>query len=212
MARDHCRISLDIWDDEDWTELTHGEQMAYITLISSKDLSYCGVMPYLPQRFTLAATDWTERKALKAIEGLERGRFVIVDRTTAELLVRSYVRHDGLIKQPNVTKSLVRAYHKVHSTALRVAIEWELHRLYGRDPDAKGWGGMAESSPELFERVVEGANGNPWANPSAKGSRNPSPNPSAKGSAKGRATPLPPSPFPLSSSSLRDVTREAASR
>lgn len=197
MARDHARISLDIWDDNDWTSLTSVQQIAYLTLISSPDLSYCGVLPYLPARYALLAKDWTERKFAAAITALEAGRFVIVDRTTAEVLVRSYVRHDGLLKQPNVTKALVKAYNRVHSEHLRAAIRVELARLLREIPEARGWQGLIDTSPELLDEL----HATPLPKGSTKGSENPSANP--------EATPLPPSPFP-SSSSLRSVTREGS--
>ena len=195
MAGDHRRISLDIWDDNDWTSLTSAQQIAYLTLITSRDLSWCGVLPYLPARYALLAKDWTERKFIAAITGLEAGRFLIVDRTTAEILVRSYVRHDGLLKQPNVTKALVKAYERVHSEHLRGAIRVELARLLSETPDAKGWQGMAAASPELLDEL--------HAMASPKGSGKGSP----KGSTNPEATPFPLSPF-HSSSSLRSVTRE----
>lgn len=194
MARDHARVGIDIWDDEDWTALTSTQQLAYLTLISSQDLSWCGVLPYIPARFALLSADMTERKFARAMADLEVGRFLIIDRMTAEVLVRSYVRHDGLVKQPNIMKALVRAYGKVHSDTLRDAVTIELRRLYADNPSAKGWAGFAEEDAELFEYVS--------ANPLRKGS--------GKGSGKGKATPLPPSPFPNTSSSLRSVPREAA--
>jgi len=194
MGRDHARVRVDIWSDPDFLELTSVQQLAYLVLISSRDLSYAGVVPYVPARYALLSRDWTERKFAAALRGLEQRRFVLLDLDTAEVLVRSYVRHDGLLKQPNVAKALVRAFYRIHSEHLQDAVVGELRRLYADDPDARGWVGFREASEELFARV------------SAKGSRKGS----VKGSPKGSATPLPPSPFPSSSSSP-SVTREGAS-
>lgn len=187
MARDHARISLSIWDDPAWKSLTGVQQLVYIALVSSADLSYCGVAPLVPARYQGISSDMTARRFLSAVEGLEAANFVVTDRDTLEVLVRSYVRHDGILKMPNVTKAMVRALHKVHSPRLRDAITDELTRLYGEKSAAAGWRGYAALDPEGFAKV------------SAKGSTPPSPNPEAKVA----PTPLPPSPFPPKSAHSR---------
>lgn len=153
MARDHCRISLDIWDDDEWLALTSVQQLTYLSLISSPDLSWCGVLPYTPGRYARLSGDGNARRTSRAMADLEDGRFLVIDHDTAEVLVRSYVRHDGLLKQPNVTKALVSAYARVHSDVLRAAIRVELRRLYAEDPSRKGWQGMRTADPELFREV-----------------------------------------------------------
>lgn len=166
MARDHARILVAIWGDPAWKALTSVQQLVYVALISSQDLSYCGVVPYIPARYLDLSSDMTERKFTSAVGGLEQGKFVIRDTRTAELLVRSYVRHDGVLKQPNVTKALVTALRKVHSEPLRDAIEAELVRLLAEQPDAKGWKGYGEADPEGFQNLMAKAYPNPSGNPS----------------------------------------------
>ncbi len=185
MAREHARIYLTIWDDPSWKSLTSVQQLAYLALTSSADLSYCGVAPLIPARYQDLSHDMTARKFMSAIDGLEAKKYVVTDRETLEVLVRSYVRYDGLLKMPNVTKAMVRALHKVHSTHLRDVITDELGRFYRERPSENGWKGFADLDPEGFAEVV--------AKGSGKGS--------AKGSANPRATPLPPSPFPPSAAS-----------
>lgn len=197
MARDHARVYLSIWADPDWTSLTSVQQLVYLALISSDDLSYCGVAPLIPARYQRISADMTPRKFMAAIDGLEARSFVVTDRDTVEVLVRSYVRHDGLIKLPNVTKAMVTALRRVHSQKIAEAVWAEIVRLYAEDPSAKGWKGFAEAFPEGWENLR--------ANPSPKGS--------GKGSRKGKATPFPlsPTPFPdrsPSSSIVTSVTRE----
>lgn len=168
MARDHARLLVSIWDDADWVALDSCTQLAYLSLVSSRDLSWCGVAPLLPKRIARNFADGTERKVRTSLGRLEAARFVVIDHDTAEVLVRSYVRHDGILKQPNVTKALVRALDRVHSDTLRDAVKDELGRLLGEEPDLRGWDTIRSEWPELFEELL------------TKGSRNPSPKPLRK--------------------------------
>lgn len=202
MARDHARLVVAIQDDPDWCSLTSAEQSTYIALLTSRDLSYCGVCPLIPERFAATAKDRTVRTFQRDLTVLERPRFVIVDRDTAEILVRTYVRHDGILKQRNITKSMIAAMRKVHSPQIVDTIHEELVKLYREDPEAKGWVGYAEYDPKGFANIRAMAK----RKGSAKGY--------AKPSLRGRATPFPLSPSPKtpgspSSSTVTSVTRGA---
>jgi len=166
MARDHARLLVSIWDDDDWTSLDTASQTVYSSLISSPDLSWCGVAPLLPQRIARNATDLTERKVRNSFGSLVQRRFLIIDEETAEILVRSYVRHDGILKQPNVTKALVRAMDRVHSDHLLEAVKVELSRLLIDEPDHKGWDTIRSGWPELYAELLPKGQRNPSANPS----------------------------------------------
>lgn len=80
MARDHARIQTGIWNDPDWRKLDQGAQHVYWMLASHPDLSYCGVIDYLPGRWLELADGLTEAKIKVAVRALERGRYVVVDR------------------------------------------------------------------------------------------------------------------------------------
>ncbi len=161
MARDHARIYLSIWDDPAFVNLTAVQQLVYLQHVSHKDLSWCGVLPYLPERLVALTKDLTRPKVAAAIDALERARFLVVDRKTAETLVRTYVRHDGILKQPNVTIAMTRALGKVHSAKLVNAVEREIVRLLRDDPDARGWQGFGKDDPERFARLFAKAYPNP---------------------------------------------------
>lgn len=171
MARDHARLLVSIWDDPDFVSLATPAQSVYFSLISSPDLSWCGVAPLLPQRLIRNAFDLTERKVKQSMSDLAERRFLIIDPDTAEVLVRTYVRHDGILKQPNVTKALVRALDRVHSEALVEAVKVELGRLLSDEPDHKGWDTIRSGWPELFAELHAKATPNPSANPSGTSSR-----------------------------------------
>ena len=153
MARDHARLLVSIWDDPDWISLDSSAQTVYSSLISSRDLSWCGVAPLLPQRIVRLAKDLTERKVRNALADLADRRFLIIDDETAEILVRSYVRHDGILKQPNVTKALAKSLDRVHSETLVAAVKVELGRLLEDQPDLRGWDAIRSGWPELFAEL-----------------------------------------------------------
>lgn len=147
MARDHARIKLSIWDDDDFLALRSNEQHAYFVLSSHKSLSRCGVMMFIPSHFEHLAADLTPKRLTAAIKGLQAARFVIIDDRTHELLVRSYVRHDGVFDRENMGKAVGTAFSAVVSDVIRGAIGEELARLMKERPDLPGWKGLAATSP-----------------------------------------------------------------
>jgi hypothetical protein len=165
MARDHARIFTAIWSDPDFRALPVPPQHTFFMLLSQPRLSYCGVMDYLPNRLSKMSAKATARTTANAVSSLEKARFVVTDEDTGELLIRSFVRHDGLLAMPNMTKAMTKDYLAVLSDPLREAIKSELSRAFTESPDLGGWKGLAQASPELHAEVT------------AKGSR--------KGSANG---------------------------
>ena len=122
MAREHARILLSIWDNQDFTALNSTDQWAYFALLSGRDLSWCGVAPLLPQRFAALAKDMTAPKARAALANLERARFIVADHDTAEIAARTFVRHDGIMKRPNIIIAAMHALTRVNSTTIRTAV------------------------------------------------------------------------------------------
>lgn len=150
MARDHARIKVRIWNDPDFRALDVAGQHAYLMLTSQPSLTYCGVMDYIPGRLAVLSRSNTDAKVAAAIKTLERARFAVVDRKTHEVLVRSYVRHDGVMERVNMGKAVARALEKVVSNTLRDAILTELGRLYAEEPKLHGWVGFREIDPDAF--------------------------------------------------------------
>ncbi len=130
MAREHARILLSVWEDDDFLALRALDQWTYFALLSHRDLSWCGVSPLLPQRYAALATDMTASKASTSLRNLERARFVVVDHDTAEIAARTFVRHDGIMKKPNVLIAAIKAFNKVHSQPIRDALQQEFARAY----------------------------------------------------------------------------------
>ena len=143
MAREFVRLLTSIWDDPEWLALTCQQQTVYVAAITSPDLSWCGVVPYIPKRLAMFSTDLTERRVAAAVADLEKPRMFVLDRTTDELLVRSYVRHDGLLKKPNIARAMEKALVRVHSGVIRAAVIAELGRAYAEDPGMPCWNAMS---------------------------------------------------------------------
>jgi len=177
MARKFARLYVNIWSDPDFVALHTDEQVVYLGLISSADISWCGVNPLLPQRFAGLAANLTEHKARRAFATLQETRFVIVDTDTAEIAARTFIRHDEVMRQPNIAKAMGRALGLVRSDRIREAILDELGREFATDPGLRGWASLQAAYPDIYDKAVAKASGNP----SRKGSRKPSDNPNGKG-------------------------------
>ena len=154
MARDHARIQTARWRNEDWRGLTPDAQWTYDTLLTQEALSYAGVLDYRAGRVASLAKGMTSRRVDAAVRVLEDGRFVVVDRMTEELLVRTYVRHDGVLDRSNMGKAVARALVKVVSLELRHAVIAELARHYIDKPLLSGWVGFRELNPDDMDRVT----------------------------------------------------------
>lgn len=153
MPRDHARIQTAIWRDRDWRDLTWEAQWVYQALASQEALSYAGVLDYRPGRIAALASNCTTRRVETAVSLLEVERFVVVDRLTEELLIRSYVRHDGVLDRTNMGKAVARAVDKIVSLDIRDAVIAELARLHRVSPGLHGWHGIAELAPDVMSAV-----------------------------------------------------------
>lgn len=131
MARDHARIRLNIWDDEDFTDLSSSAQWLYFRILSHQTLSYCGVADWRPGRYAASAGDLTASDVEAFAAELERGRFVVIDRETEEVLVRSFVKHDDLMDKWNMAAAVARTWSETSSKPIKGVIVHELHRLMG---------------------------------------------------------------------------------
>ena len=137
MARDHARIRLNIWDDEDFTDLSSSAQWLYFRILSHASLSYCGVADWRPGRYAASAGDLTANDIETFAAELERGHFVVIDRETEEVLVRSFVKHDELMDKWNMAAAVARTWSEVASKPIKAVIVHELHRLMESGADGK---------------------------------------------------------------------------
>lgn len=183
MAREYARIRLSIWADSDFRKLSDPAQALYFRLLSSPTMSLCGVADWRPNRLAALTKGMTPAKVEKAADELRDNGYIVTDDATEEVLVRSFVRHDGLVKTPNIAASMAKDYAGTFSEKLRGVIIHELQRLYSDDPEMAGW--------SRAEHLLSEPSINPSGNPSSKASRMASPNPSGEASDTGSDIPHP---------------------
>lgn len=165
MTREYARVKVGIWADSDFRKLSRAAQGLYFQLVSSPTMSLCGVADWRPNRLAALTEGETPDTVRRATLELIEASYVVVDDETEEILVRSFVRHDGLIKTPNIASAMVKDYAGVASDLLRRVIVHELIRLKADEPEMKGWS----------------VAGKLLSDPSVNPSEIPSPNPSVMG-------------------------------
>lgn len=217
MSRDHARIRLDIWNDDDWRDLTHDGQWLYMCLLSQPSLTFAGVADWRPARLAAMTRELTATDVEIFAAELEQERFILVDRRSEEVLIRSWVKHDGLMASPNMAVALAKDHAEIGSAAIRGVVVDQLHTLQAARPDLKGWakpqveallGKRSVPFAEGVAMVLPNPSGNPFGNPFG----NPSGTPSATSSGNDSRDPSGnPSPTPLLPNSLPPVLPSSSS-
>lgn len=172
MARDYGRIKITIWQDEDFAALTTKAQQLYFYLATQSRLDMAGVVQWRPRMAAKSARDLTPDTVAEALQELEAGYYVLHDDETEELLVRSFIRNDEVLKSPNLAVAMVKAWRGVDSEILRQVIAFEVDRLASEDSSLKGL--------DKCEEVLSVPFSDPRNNPFGKGY--------LKGSGKGYRT------------------------
>lgn len=138
MAGEYIRVQRAIWEDDDFRELSMPAQWLYFRLLTS-DGPLTGVRDWRPNRIAPSAQALTADVIESAAGELGDTLFVIFDPTTEEALIRSFVRHDGLLKQPNMGVAVAKDYAKIASRTLRGVFVFEMQRLFQEQPQLRGW-------------------------------------------------------------------------
>lgn len=145
MARSESRTLTSIWDDDDFLALPPVQKAVYWVLTSQPDVAHCGVMPLRVGRWA-RKFGVTTGQFQAALDGLAVARFIVIDIDLEELLIRTFIRNDGVYKQPNVLRAAQRAMVSVSSPVIRDAQAIEVERLLKE---------FSESVPEGSKRVLE---------------------------------------------------------
>lgn len=180
MARGHGRILTSIWDDADFLALDPQEQRLYLFLISQPNLNHAGLLDLTLKRWSRKARGLTTAELEKTLQALEAARFIVMDDDTEELLIRSFVRNDGVWKQPKVMGAMVSGALEISSWRLRRALLAEVDRIpmdeLSDEPGARG----VSIREQIAEHIttLRKAFGNPPPDPNGRGSVTPSATPS----------------------------------
>lgn len=157
MPRTHGRIMSVIWTDEDFIALPSEPQRLYMFLLSQPDLSHAGLLPLRIRRWATKVGGGTSASVRSALKVLADSRFVLADKDTEELLIRTFVRNDGVYKQPKVMLRMREDARQIESRTLRAAFLAELDHLPLHELSDKpaGPNGDQPSTRELVSRVVD---------------------------------------------------------
>ena len=153
MTRRFARIGLSIWADPDFRDLSEAAQRLYFLLLTSGSLDMCGVGDWRENRLVKLSSDSTITGLRKAAWELGQRRFVAIDVDTEEVLVRSFVRHDGVLESPNSTRAMVKDFSTISSHTLMEIVMDEARRGFDQHPEWKG----RKVAEELLAMWPEGA-------------------------------------------------------
>ncbi|AIX99796.1 hypothetical protein ART_0198 [Arthrobacter sp. PAMC 25486] len=139
MARDRANIRTDMLGADAYRSLSMAEQHLYKLLMIHSTLSYAGVAEWKPGKLAATASDLTKESVRAAGNGLQSKHFIYVDEETEEVFIRSFVRHDGLLKQHRLPVSMANNYTDISSSEIRQFFVHELRRLFEEYPEYKCW-------------------------------------------------------------------------
>lgn len=183
----YARVVRSIWANPDFRALSAGAQWLYFVLLTDPKTTLAGVSDWRPKRLSQYAQAVPVDALESAGQELIERRFICVDDDTEEALIRTFVRHDGMLKQPNMAIALAKEYPKIVSEYLRGVFVHELQRLQDSEPDLHWehlWDVLSMESIDPSENPSGNPSDDPSENPSVWGdgdpSENPSPTPNSK--------------------------------
>lgn len=128
-GRKYAQLLKSVWSDPEWRLLSRDAQWLYELLISQASMNYAGVLDLTARRWSRLAAGTTVADIEAALEELAVARFIVVDPDTEEVLVRTFIRNDGLWKQARMFMIALSEARDVQSPILREALAIELLRL-----------------------------------------------------------------------------------
>jgi hypothetical protein len=134
MARDHAEVYISIWDDADFIKLSPGAQRLYFVLLSQRRLEHSGVQPLRVSMWAELSSETTEDDIWAALDELVERGFIVLDKRTSEVLIRSFFRRD--VAKPgkrggmnaNLVRNALDACNRVDSPILRAVLVREVYR------------------------------------------------------------------------------------
>lgn len=129
MGRPYAKLYRDIWADPDFTGLPVAVQYLYLFLLSQPNLNAAGVMGLTIRRWALVAGNVKPPDVEHGLTMLSDRKYVIADYDSEEVLIRTYIRNDGLWRIPNTLYAVLRDAEAVASPVLRLALATELASL-----------------------------------------------------------------------------------
>lgn len=184
MARGHGRILTSIWEDGDFLDLEPVEQRLYLFLISQPNLNHAGLLDLTLRRWARKARGLTSADLEKLLQTLDASRFIVMDEDTEELLIRSFIRNDGVWRMPKVMGAAVSGALEISSKRLQQAVLAEMERIpldeLSDEPTKTRTGPGPSNRQQVRDHIqtLRNAFAGPPAPPSEGGSGTPSAPPS----------------------------------
>jgi hypothetical protein len=130
MARSEARLLFSVW--EGLSEISDSAKLAYFAVLTDSSLTQCGAGPLRPSK-------WCKNLREPVLSELDEHRKIFVDHDTEEVLIRTFVRRDGVAKMPNVLRAALKSATMIESLRLRKELAVELRTLHDeRAPEAEG--------------------------------------------------------------------------
>ncbi|EIC09127.1 hypothetical protein OR221_0835 [Microbacterium laevaniformans OR221] len=186
MAREHANIRLDMWGDADWRSLSRDAQWLYELLLTHPDTNRAGVSDWRPGRLAKMCTGTTAEDVRRMGRELAAKHFLVIDEDTEEVLIRSYVKYDGVLKQPNLTITMANDWTGVASPRLMAVIAHEVQKLRAAKPELPGW--KTDKLSTILAAPTLDVRSDPKPDPSVEPSRDPSVRGGADPTVEGRST------------------------
>lgn len=139
MARSYAQISIDLWSRDEWRALSRSAQLLYLFLLSHPTTNFAGVTDWRTNRLRAFAADWSEEDLYRAALELASARLLVVDVELEEAMVLGYIDGQGLLKQPRLAVSIVKAYASIVSPTIRGVVVSELRRTMAAQPTLTCW-------------------------------------------------------------------------
>lgn len=189
---DYTKVYAVIWNDPDFRACSTDAQWLYFAMLTHPKLDNCGVLPWSSRGLASRSAGMTPERVNAAAWELGQRRLIAIDPDTDEALVRSFVRHDGILRVPNQTKKMVREYGGIDSLKIMHLVSIEVRRGVKEDSSEASAEAAKSVSKQFPEPLPEGFEMVPewFRNPLANGNAYPNANGNAKGNAEGSATPL----------------------
>ena len=131
MARQYALVQVAIWQDEDFRQLPPEAQHLYFLILTSPSLNLAGVCDWRPNRIAKLAHGWTTARVRAAAATLTKAGYIQVDEDTEEAVVRTFIRHDGILRNPKTAAGMVSCWSGAFSAKLRRTIAGEVGKLAG---------------------------------------------------------------------------------
>lgn len=141
MAREYGKVPLNVWGNEEWLDLSGPEKLLYVVLLCHQTLTYAGVADWRPKRLArLVDATWTAADVEAVGDSLQRRHMIVIDREVEEVLIRTFIKWDGVLKQPRLAVSMVSAFAGITSRRLKQVVAFEVQKLRSEQPELSCWG------------------------------------------------------------------------